>query len=241
MPGSTPIDLSYVSSFFSSVKENKDYIEFHKYRYLYLLQIIQDLLTKVNKSQASILDVGPMFQTNLIRDRFPGIAVDTMGENYPINHLRKGEKHIEKDLNFPGSDTDSIHPEYDIILFAEVVEHLYTPPEEILSYLGKHLLKNGFLIIQTPNAVAIHKRLKILIGQHPFDFLSPDLRGHFREYTSGELSKMLQSSGYEARKIEHKNYFNNSSTIWHRSFLKYQKLIPPTWRDGLTIIAQCKG
>lgn len=238
---STSFTISYVNDFFSEHDENRDYIEFHKIRYLYLLQLIARLSDKLGKEKIDLLDVGPMFQTNLIRNAFPSVTVHTMGEHYPINHLRKGERHIELDLNFPEKFEAPVFPRHHIILFAEVIEHLYTPPEIILQFLKKFLHEDGFIIIQTPNAVAIHKRLKILFGRHPYDLLSADRRGHFREYTQSELSKMLRENEFKLIHSEFRNYFNNTRTIWHRAFLKYQRMIPPGWRDGLTVIGQLQS
>ena len=58
---------------------------------------------------------------------------------------------------------------YDVIVFAEVIEHLYTAPELVLPYLRELLVLGGVLLLQTPNAVSLRKRAKLLLGVNPFE------------------------------------------------------------------------
>ncbi|MDP9149663.1 MAG: hypothetical protein M3O36_06955 [Myxococcota bacterium] len=53
-------------------------------------------------------------------------------------------------------------------MFAEVLEHLHTAPELVLAFLRRLLLPQGLLILQTPNAASLSKRIKTGDGGKSF-------------------------------------------------------------------------
>jgi trans-aconitate methyltransferase len=215
------------------------YLEFHKYRYLYLLEIIQGIILKCsNKEQLRLLDAGPAFQTLLIRKYFPQIIVDTVGYDHSLNHLTETEIHYTQDFNYTDKIWSVDENKYDIIVFCEVIEHLYSKPEIIVDRLYKSLKKGGYLIVQTPNAAAIHKRINLLFGKNPYQLLLDNKMGHFREYTANELRIIMENAGLKSSRLMFKNYFNYNRTIIHKLFLKLEKIIPKSFRDGITLIAQ---
>jgi 2-polyprenyl-3-methyl-5-hydroxy-6-metoxy-1,4-benzoquinol methylase len=121
-----------------------------------------------------------------------------------------------------------------IVLFAETIEHLYTSPKLVLSFIKTFLRRGGFLIIQTPNAVSISKRIAMLNGSNPFEMIreSRDIPGHFREYTGSELYGLGKEIGLVCDKIIYTNYWPQSE-IYAELENKY-----PTLRSGITIIFQ---
>ncbi|MEA2059728.1 MAG: methyltransferase domain-containing protein [Thermodesulfobacteriota bacterium] len=77
--------------------------------------------------------------------------------------------HYQFDLNdtqYPEKCRTDL-PAYDIILFAEVLGHLHTSPLLVLTFLKTLLKEEGVIILQTPNAVALHRRLLIMAGKNP--------------------------------------------------------------------------
>lgn len=212
------------------------YVHFHKYRYRYLLDIIQCLSR--GRADLQVMDVGPYYQTNLIRSVFPKHRVHTLGFNTPINHLSSEEQHIDIDLNHTETLAQIGSVKVDIILMAEVIEHLYTKPEVVLDFL-KHFLKDdGAIIIQTPNAVALPRRARMLVGQNPFQLIHANRQGHFREYTTKELESICTNIGLEVKHLSLANYFNPDQTMVQRLYQKSELVIPKQLRDGITIVAQ---
>ena len=53
---------------------------------------------------------------------------------------------------------------YDVVVLAEVVEHLYTSLSIVLSWVAGWLRPPGFVVIKTPNGAALHKRLRLLVS-----------------------------------------------------------------------------
>jgi len=215
------------------------YIKFHQYRFKYLLELVFSTLKNRNSTDSiRVLDIGPAYQTLLIRNFFPHLQVDTLGFNHSFNQLREGERHFIQDLNFCEEKWDEEIKKYDLIIFCEVIEHLYTMPDIILARLYQSLNKGGHLIIQTPNALAIHKRIKLLFGIQPYDLLLENKMGHFREYTALELEHILKNVGFDQISVKMKNYFDNNSTALHRLFVKSEFLLPGSFRDGMTLVGQ---
>jgi SAM-dependent methyltransferase len=175
----------------------------HAKRYERLVNLVGTLVHEIQtrSNPITILDVGPWWQTELFR-RLANVHVNTMGllDKPPlIDRPRSGELYFQQDLNravYEDYRTDI--PQHDIVVMAEVIEHLPVAPLHILRKIKKLLRPGGYLILSTPNAVAIGKRVKMLKGQCPYTQISEDPRypSHFREYTSFELLDFTNSCGF---------------------------------------------
>jgi Methyltransferase domain len=202
------------------------YLRTHRQRYAVLLELVREL------SPERILVVGPSHESTLLREVAP---VDTLGwadERFP----RVGdERHVHHDLNDPS------HPAldaYDTIVCAEVIEHLYVAAVPVLRFLAGGLTSKGRLVLQTPNATALPKRLRMLLGYNPYDPIREEAGnpGHFHEYTVGELSEAVEAAGLTVERILTANYFDHGSRK-NRAFRALEPLLPGTLREGITVVA----
>jgi 2-polyprenyl-3-methyl-5-hydroxy-6-metoxy-1,4-benzoquinol methylase len=152
---------------------------------------------------------------------------------------REGEVHVEFDLAKSGDESrwPSLAP-YDLILFAEVIEHLYTAPLQTLRMLRVLLKSGGAIIIQTPNAAALSRRFWLLMGRNPFEPIRDDLHqaGHYREYTVSELRALCEQAGLQITAVEQRNYFVTGSAK-NRLLVTLDPITPPTLRQGITVVA----
>jgi 2-polyprenyl-3-methyl-5-hydroxy-6-metoxy-1,4-benzoquinol methylase len=88
---------------------------------------------------------------------------------------------------------------FDAVLLIDVIEHLHGSPRELLNSSVSFLKPHGLLVIETPNAVALGKRLKVLFGKSgqadaKFVYWNVgEYRGHVREYTGSELKMILSN------------------------------------------------
>src|SRR5205807_2518049 len=80
--------------------EWRTYLSYHARRYEVLLRVVLRLLA--GKDAPRILNVGPMFETALLRERVPGAVVDTLGFAPSLFPPGPGERHLEVDLNGSG-------------------------------------------------------------------------------------------------------------------------------------------
>jgi hypothetical protein len=212
--------------------EGRAYRAFHERRYEFLVAIVRDL------GPGSVLVVGPSFETALLRERLAGATVDTLGIYDSGFSPREGERHIEFDLN------DSVEPDrwpspepYDVVVAAEIVEHLYLPPSAVFPFFAACLSETGRLVVQTPNAVALAKRLRILTGRHPYMQLRPPRPdpGHVREYTFAELEAAGAGAGLRVERAWVKNYFGYAG-LAGRVYNRACDVLPRGLRNAITIV-----
>lgn len=235
-------------------KEAMKYLVLHASRYIDLLTTVSDL-KKLEHKPLEILDVGPSFFTELLLKKLPDDKISVLGfgtdEQYRGGHfpkvvdLTRHHSYFEFDLNDSTPDKGlPENPKFDIIIIAEVIEHLYTSPKLVFGFLKNLLKEDGIIIVQTPNATSIDKRIAILRGIHPYELIRENKNnpGHFREYAYYELSEILKTLGME---IVKKSFFNYPPPKPHGIlgkaldlFYKFVKRIRPELRDSMTLIAK---
>jgi trans-aconitate methyltransferase len=205
-------------------EEWRVYRAYHARRYAALVETVRELAPAPER----ILDVGAFFQTELLREAFPQATVDTLGFRAPGF---EGERHFELDLN-DVADAEPGAGEHDVVVMAEVIEHLHTAPQLVLRHLASYLKPGAPLIVQTPNAVALHKRLRMLAGSNPVEPIrtTDDNPGHFHEYTLGELRAAAGDAGLTVGGVRAANYFGTN-----RAYAALGRVLPPSMRHGITI------
>lgn len=194
----------------ASSDEMARYGEGHAPRYGYLQHLIASFgLPKSTR----VLDIGASFFTLRMADMYE--HVETMGFDGARDLICKmpdSIRHIAFDLNDAKDPTKWIElPKFDLIVFAEVVEHLPTAPQQVFRFLASGLSDSGLLVVQTPNATSLDKRLKMLVGINPYEMIREDWTnpGHFREYTKSELVAMAREAGLELVRHEYRSYFKS--------------------------------
>jgi hypothetical protein len=126
-----------------------------------------------------------------------------------------------------------------VIVCAEVIEHLQVSAVPLLRYLAGSLGPEGRIVIQTPNATALPKRLRMLLGRNPYEPIrdEPDNPGHFHEYTVGEVGEAAEAAGLEVDRVVTANYFNHGSRK-NRAYRALGPVLPGTLREGITVVAR---
>jgi SAM-dependent methyltransferase len=206
------------------------YLRTHTRRYSLLLALVKSFGPK------TILVVGPSYESVLLRDAVPGATVDTLGwEDHRFPRV-DGERHLQHDLN------DLEYPElepHDVVVCSEVIEHLHVSPVPMLRVLAGSLAPGGRVVVQTPNATALPKRLRMLLGQNPYEPIrdEPANPGHFHEYTVGELREAVETAGLQIERLVTANYFDHGSRK-NRVYRALGPLLPSTLREGITVVAQ---
>jgi Methyltransferase domain len=217
--------------------EAREYVDYHAIRYARLLDAVEHLTARLGpRDSVHILDVGPNVQTGLLRAIQPEAIVDTVGFAHPAVPPRELERHEEFDLNQSSEPArwPELPRQYDVIILAEVLEHLHVPPSVVLEFLGRQLGRPGFIVIQTPNAAALHKRLALLLGRNPVQAprVCHENPGHFHEYTVRELRDQVEVAGLTIYWLRAENYFGSgpSADLYRAA----GHLMPATWRHGVT-------
>jgi SAM-dependent methyltransferase len=186
-------------------KPENGYLHYHAPRYHRLLEVLQEHY----RPGMSILDIGrspfaeichKALRTNIDLLGFEKDGLDAHGNyfHFDLNDCR--------DRPLWRSDL----PRYGIIVFSEVIEHLPTSPTFVLAFLKSLLEPGGLLVLQTPNAAVLHKRIQLLLGRNPYSLISINPRNpsHFREYTLAELEHYSKEADFTILSSTTDNYFD---------------------------------
>ncbi len=124
---------------------------------------------------------------------------------------------------------------FDVIFAGEIIEHILDT-ELFLKELCRVLKKGGYLILTTPNAASIGRRLLLLFGMNPYFEASLNLEqkaaGHIRFFIRDLLVDFIERNGFKVVKFE-SDIFNFSSF-----YSKFLATMFPTLGKSLIIKAQ---
>lgn len=210
-------------------------------RYDFVLKRVEEAvarLERAGRTKLKLLDVAPHFLTSVVQERFPNLAINTLG--FEDRRLYPGAnigQHFPFDLNDAQfSDRWPRFGLHDIIIAGEVIEHLYTAPSLVLGFLASLLMPGGKLILTTPNAVAVARRVALALGRHPYEMLreSRSNPGHVREYTWRELESAGKSAGLVTFRAYLVNYFAHDRPITTAVYKVCG--VVPSLRDGITMV-----
>lgn len=226
-------------------EESLRYLRYHSKRYALLLKVVKHLKTLLSQT-ITIMDIGPSFFTETLQKNFPEDQIfslgydsrDSRGGHFPLGVNYNKNNHFVFDLNDSQYQERWLKiPMCDIVVLAEVIEHLYTSPIWVLRFIDSFLKPGGFLIIQTPNAASLLKRVTLLLGRNPYEMIREDPinPGHYHEYTKSELFNIAQQIGYQVFWFKYSNYFNRQSKI-EKIYGFIQKFTVPSLKDGMTLV-----
>ncbi len=218
---------------------SKLYNEYHAGRFIRTLDICKKYVPDRN---SVVLDVGRGRLTRLISSHYnnvwsmgfePGTDDGGHREQEPMPEI----PHIVFDLNDSGST--ELYPEYydhfDLIVFGDTIEHLYTAPEFSLLMLSCMLKPKGKIVVTTPNAVSLRNRIVMFFGGNPFERIRyyKGNPGHYREYRKKELEQMGAAAGLDVKECYTVNFYNSWSL---KRVLASPFTALPQFRDSLVAV-----
>ena len=149
-----------------------------------------------------VLDVGcsegtlskKMFQNNC---EVVGIELDTEAAQNAKNYCRELIIDDVESVNLK-----EIYENYfDIIVFADVLEHL-KEPLDILNRFKKYLKDDGCIIISIPNITNWRIRTQILFGKFYYSEYGILDTGHIRFFNEKSAKKIVNDAGFEISKFD---------------------------------------
>lgn len=119
-----------------------------------------------------------------------GVEIDAEAAETARTYCRA--VHVD-DLN--DLDRLGLEGEYDIVLAADVLEHL-VKPEYVLSRLKTLLKRDGLLIVSLPNIANIYVRVNLLLGRFPTHRKGLLDETHLHCYTLSTMRRLLEKTGW---------------------------------------------
>ena len=188
----------------------RSYGDIHKERFWELVNALSLLIAGVDAPR--ILEIGASEFSGVYRKLFPQIRLDILDRPYDSDYVGFTEAvchRIARCDNFYAVDladhralTSALEklPQYDLILFTEVLEHLPVHPLDLLPALLQRLTPTGALYLTTPNCFAYHKLLQIKSRRNPQPVYPRqdenwDAHHHYREYAAKELFQLIGDAG----------------------------------------------
>lgn len=136
--------------------------------------------------------------------------------------------------------------QFDVVIFSEIIEHLFYGVPHALTEINRIIKKDGFLILTTPNLSRVPNRIRLLLGKS----VNPELGGkepffsrdiykrHNREYIFEELVYLLEKAGF---KIDRYFYWNYPAYTYKKPIIKriancVSEIIPKS-KDIICVVA----
>ena len=114
---------------------------------------------------------------------------------------RVSESFVADITNFEEISEKLSSRKFDVIVFADVLEHVYDP-FSVLEVYSKFLSENGKIIISVPNIATWLMRLKLFFGNFNYSDTGTLDRTHIRFFTKKSISRLVKKAGYEIEKID---------------------------------------
>jgi glycosyltransferase involved in cell wall biosynthesis/SAM-dependent methyltransferase len=207
------VDDSYILNW-AKDEGARSYIAEHKIRLVKTLEMIPE-----GSAEQSILEMGaymqitPALKTRLGYGYVRGCYFGKAGiVEHKAAESESGER-FECDIDLFDAERDRFpyaDQAFDTVVCGELIEHLPGDPMHLMSEVNRILKPGGHFLITTPNIASIHGIAAILNRNHPGFFvayLKPGEDGtvdarHAREYTPGEIYRLMLDGGFEIVSIE---------------------------------------
>lgn len=204
----------YILNFCAQSADTLEYARTHLARLAHTLEI-----TPQGGAADSVLEMGaymqitPALKTILGYNEVRGCYLGTLGEVHAKTaHSTTGEAfscsidlfNAERD-RYPYSSG-----RFAAVICCEILEHLMEDPMHMAAEINRILRPGGCLVMSTPNICSLRSVAAILRGSHPGVNSQYTIRKggneaeprHIREYTPGEVRKLIEAAGFVVERIE---------------------------------------
>lgn len=157
-----------------------------------------------------VLDVGCWngnLGARLIKDKACTVDGLDADSNQLVRAKERGYRNTYLvNLNSENPDFTSIQGPYDVIVFADVLEHLVNPAE-VLVGLKKKLKPEGKIIVSLPNVAFILNRLNLLLGKWNYTEFGTLDKTHLRFFTLESGLSLVEKAGFQNAQVIPYNQF----------------------------------
>jgi len=193
-------------SSYIDMDKNKEihYVESHKHEFQKTIESIPS-----SPEPLKILDIGPTPFTMFIKEKFQHYDVWALDLT---NLMEERFKNAGIQLKTCDLDNCSLPFEdeyFDIVIFTEVLEHIFSPPTDVLTEIKRIIRPSGKLILSVPNIARLSNRIKLLFGMTPLVNGDDQMKkgwvhghGHIHEYTKKEILSLCKSLNFNISRVQ---------------------------------------
>jgi hypothetical protein len=179
---------------------DKSYIETHK-KCFYELACIVKHFVGTRTGSPRVLDIGVGANSEILRSLFPNVKLSVADHASKLKVPRTGF-HAVLPVDLEGELAGAnLGGPYELIVVAEVIQHLRVSPVKVLQFLIGQLAEGGSIVLTTPNLFARSRlrrmsarrsplppypRNQQIDAEHPFDF---------RMYGMKDMLDMIEEAG----------------------------------------------
>jgi SAM-dependent methyltransferase len=179
----------------------RDYGLLHRWRFYELVNLAAELVAGLETPL--MLDVGLSEYVRLYKMFIPGLRLHTLEQPGCFNTTGFDiDRPHELDLTRRASRDAAQIPRgaFDLVIFAEVIEHLFANPVEVIEWLFSLLKPTGRLLITTPNmyskiALPAFRNYDNPLAPFPKEEFRTLGQAHLREYSHIELLRFVEQAG----------------------------------------------
>jgi len=143
--------------------------------------------------------VGDM--TRRLRARGCDVVAVEIDANGVAETSRWADRVVIADLNLDGALNTLEGHQFDVVVAADVLEHL-TKPEYVLTAIPRLLLPGGRLVVSVPNIAHGDVRLALLDGAFSYTDTGLLDRTHVRFFTLAGVQTLLEATGYTIMSVD---------------------------------------
>ncbi len=186
-------------------------IHLHEKRYEYQEEVNEGILRHVpaGREDARALDIG--CGSGALSLEITGRGYSVWGIESNPEAAAKAARRIDRVIPGDLQDRETVDREtedhtFDLLIFSDVLEHVYDPLTVLRSYLPK-LNEGGLLLISVPNFTVWTNRLKVLFGNFRYMDTGVRDRTHIRFFTYKSATEVVEAAGCDVVKVDCTPYF----------------------------------
>jgi SAM-dependent methyltransferase len=126
------------------------------------------------------------------------VGVDLSTASIAKAKMRLSEAYVA-DVTKPELYPFSGGRQFDLILFSDILEHLYDPADVLARHLS-WLAPGGYILISVPNIAIWNMRLSLLAGRFEYQDTGTLDRTHIRYFTRSYFMRFARNAGLEVRR-----------------------------------------
>jgi 2-polyprenyl-3-methyl-5-hydroxy-6-metoxy-1,4-benzoquinol methylase len=161
-------------------------------------------LTKYTPKKKFILDVG--CGQGMLGEYYRQQGNVVWGIDWSKDTISINQKRLDTYINLDITNFAKVRKalgkqKFDVVVFADVLEHIYDPVGTVKFYLD-FLTPNGKVYISVPNWVVFYTRLQFLFGNFNYWLAGTQEKTHIRIFTENNLKRLIRESGLELETLD---------------------------------------